>query len=324
MKTKNTVTTLILFTLCAAISYGCQQAATTTKTKSRATQTSNTATDETTCESQGAYSAKFSCESAVGGTCKNVIVSTGSRDLSCYTADTNNNGQCGADNWQTGEWTPSSCNAGTTQTRSVTCKTGCTCDTTQPSSSRGCPTTCTDSTWKTTSWSPAACGPGVSTLTRTVSCDAGCTCTATQPSNTTVCKPDLFENKHYESECTKYTVSTTTAQGVLTQTGRIEVIDGHRVCGIPIKIDAAPVAKPTCPSGWKALTVANIPYTITKGSMHKEHMDHFGGRRDRFTGEHTSYMASPVESIKICTTRNAFGCKSHTTYYAATQRIACY
>lgn len=154
--------------------------------------------------------------------------------------------------------------------------------------------------WTIGAWT-AECGPGVPQKSRSVSCDSACPCVGAQPATVESCVPDLYNNVHYEAECTA-------------ASGTIIWIDGKRVCSFTAT---------ACASGWTALNNGSIPYTITVQAT--------SPTKDKITNQYVSTTfhnafepATAVESANYCTQKQQGNCIQYGTVYATVSQVACY
>ena len=231
-------------------------------------------TNSGACASAGAYGSQSECQNSIGvGTCTLASVQSSGNNLACWQSNTQN---------QTGNGSTSG-------------------GTTTGGSTNGC--TGLTPYWTMGAWSPATCTAGVTQLTRTVACSSNtCACADAQPSTTESCQPDLYNNIHYQAECT--------AKG-----GSLVFVDGNHVCSFAT----------SCPSGWDVLTSGSTVYTITSDNSGQDDIDCFGGRNTVHTGYHTSFTPiRGVETVSFCTWRNCFGCKRTQTISATVTNVACY
>lgn len=249
---------------------------------------SQVSTNSGACGKSGYYGDQEECQNSVSlGTCTSVTVQSADKNLVCWQSSTSQN-QTG--NTNTGTGTGTGCNGQSPP-------------------------------WTMGAWTPSSCGAGITQRTRTVTCNYPCPCAGAQPSTTESCAPNMYNNVHYESECTA-------------ASGTLEWIEGKRVCkfsGAPTVVNipgggSVTVPGPaSCPSGWTQLYYGNIPYTITSQGSAQEHTNCVGGRRTVYTGSHSSFTpAKAKESLVYCSSRNCFGCNGYSTVYANVTQVACY
>lgn len=234
---------------------------------------SQTSSNSAACNKAGYYGDQTECQNSVSlGTCASTTVTSGDKNLVCWKSSTTSA--------QTGNTTGST-TGGTT---------GCSGASSAP--------------WTLGAWTPATCTAGVSTRTRTVTCDYACGCSSTQPSATETCTPNMYQAKHYESECTS-------------AGGSLDYVEGNRIC----RFNGS-----GCPGNWNQLYYnGNLPYTITTPGSAQEHTNCHGGRNTVYTGSHGSFSpAKMVETLVYCGARNCFGCTSWSTASAIVTQVACY
>ena len=226
----------------------------------------------TACNDAGYYADQTECQNSVGlGVCSSTTVQTTNKNLVCWKSGSASN-QMGNTNTGTGTGTNTNC------------------------SGQSPP-------WTMGAWAPSTCAVGVTQRTRTVTCNYSCPCDGVQPSTTETCSPNMYQSKHYETECT--------AAG-----GTLEWIEGNRIC----KMSGS-----ACQSGWTQLKYNNTPYTVTTAGSAQEHTDFNGGRNTVYTGHHDSFTpAKMIESLVYCSARNLLGCKTWSTVYATVVNSACY
>lgn len=163
----------------------------------------------------------------------------------------------------------------------------------------------TPASWALSAWSPTTCGPGDDHQTRTTTCSGGCPCSSPQPATTQTCVPDLYNAKHYESECTF-------------RGGTSSWVDGKKICSI---------SGDSCPNDWFTLTSNGMSYTVTQKTSGTAEIDDGNGSYHHtvYTGEHSGFTATAVESFTYCSNlKQGGGCNTTETIYAKVIRTACY